>query len=97
MDFTLGPLNSYMRIKTGVPKHGDKQACKSTKRIYVEEFELSSIDQKISLVTGGVHRIGRAIALALAEHGSHVVIHFNQSEKEARRTAQDIETLGVSS
>jgi 3-oxoacyl-[acyl-carrier protein] reductase/pteridine reductase len=44
---------------------------------------------KTILVTGAAKRIGRAIALRLAEEGARVAIHFNSSETEARRTAQE--------
>lgn len=50
--------------------------------------------QKVALVTGAAKRIGRSIALALAQHGWHVVVHYRQSADEARATVRDIEALG---
>jgi NAD(P)-dependent dehydrogenase (short-subunit alcohol dehydrogenase family) len=44
---------------------------------------------KTVLVTGAAKRIGRGIALHLAKHGFRVAIHYNTSEDEARRTAED--------
>ena len=44
---------------------------------------------KTILVTGAAKRIGRAIALRLAEEGARVAIHFYTSEAEARRTADE--------
>jgi 3-oxoacyl-[acyl-carrier protein] reductase/pteridine reductase len=41
----------------------------------------------VVLVTGAARRIGRAIALRLAEEGAHVAIHYHRSEAEARCTA----------
>jgi NAD(P)-dependent dehydrogenase (short-subunit alcohol dehydrogenase family) len=41
------------------------------------------------LVTGAAKRIGRGIALHLAERGFRVAIHYNNSEAEARRTAEE--------
>jgi len=50
---------------------------------------------RVALVTGGAQRLGRAIALALAEAGFAVAIHFNASGEAAERTAADIRALGV--
>jgi 3-oxoacyl-[acyl-carrier protein] reductase/pteridine reductase len=44
---------------------------------------------KIILVTGAAKRIGRGIVLRLAQEGARVAIHYNRSEAEARRTADD--------
>lgn len=41
------------------------------------------------LVTGAAKRIGRAIALRLGREGARVLIHYNSSEDEARRTAEE--------
>ncbi len=49
---------------------------------------------KVALVTGAAKRIGRHIALALAQRGWDVVVHFGHSEEEARATVRDIEQLG---
>jgi len=38
-----------------------------------------------ALVTGAAHGIGRAIALALAEAGADVAVHYGHSADEARR------------
>jgi NAD(P)-dependent dehydrogenase (short-subunit alcohol dehydrogenase family) len=48
-----------------------------------------------ALVTGGAHRLGRAIALALAQAGADVVIHYHQSAQKAERTLADLRALGV--
>jgi NAD(P)-dependent dehydrogenase (short-subunit alcohol dehydrogenase family) len=44
---------------------------------------------KVILVTGAAKRIGRGIALRLAEEGARVAIHYGRSEAEARRTAEE--------
>ena len=49
----------------------------------------------VALVTGGAHRVGRAITLELARAGANVVILFNASAGHAQKTAQDADALGV--
>jgi 3-oxoacyl-[acyl-carrier protein] reductase/pteridine reductase len=49
---------------------------------------------KTALVTGGAHRIGRAIALALANAGADVAITFRTSNSDAARTVAEIAALG---
>jgi 3-oxoacyl-[acyl-carrier protein] reductase/pteridine reductase len=44
---------------------------------------------KVVLVTGSAKRIGRGIALRLAAEGARVAIHYDRSEQEARRTAEE--------
>ncbi len=50
---------------------------------------------KAALVTGGAKRIGRTIALALAEAGADVAITFRGSAAEAAKTCDEIRALGV--
>lgn len=47
-----------------------------------------------AVVTGAAVRIGRAIALALAEDGCDIVLHYGTSEVDALATAKEIERLG---
>ncbi|MEW6579379.1 MAG: SDR family oxidoreductase [Chloroflexota bacterium] len=53
------------------------------------------LQDKIAVVTGGAHRIGKAIALALACEGAHVAVHYGGSEAAARDTVAKIKSLGV--
>jgi len=46
------------------------------------------------IITGSARRIGRELALASAKAGASVIIHHNQSQKEAEQTANDISKLG---
>lgn len=50
---------------------------------------------KVAIVTGAARRVGRAIGLALAARGAHVVITYNRSAAEAQETQRDIEAHGV--
>jgi 3-oxoacyl-[acyl-carrier protein] reductase/pteridine reductase len=48
-----------------------------------------NLKDRIVLVTGAAKRIGRGIALRLAREGARVAIHYDRSEAEARRTAEE--------
>lgn len=47
------------------------------------------------LITGAAKRIGRAIALHLAECGHDIALHYHRSKTEAEATAADIRQAGV--
>lgn len=51
------------------------------------------LEGKVALVTGGAHRLGRALATALARAGAHLAIHYHEAGEEAERTAAAIEAL----
>jgi NAD(P)-dependent dehydrogenase (short-subunit alcohol dehydrogenase family) len=55
---------------------------------------VNAASPKAALVTGAGKRIGRAIALALAETGWAVAIHYNRSAAEANETVAAIEAKG---
>ena len=48
-----------------------------------------------ALITGGAKRLGRAMALALAERGFDIALHYAGSEDEAESTVAEIRALGV--
>lgn len=48
-----------------------------------------------ALVTGGAIRLGRAIALSLAEAGMDVAISYHRSARAARQTLADLRRYGV--
>jgi len=49
----------------------------------------SDLTGKVILVTGAAKRIGRGIALRLAERGARVLIHYGESVEEARKTSAE--------
>jgi len=53
------------------------------------------LEGKIALITGAGHRVGKSIALALAEEGCDLMIHFNQAGEAAAETAKQAQSLGV--
>ena len=50
---------------------------------------------KVALITGSGVRVGKRIALALAERGMHVAVHYHTSAEPARETVAEIRALGV--
>lgn len=53
------------------------------------------LEGKSVLVTGAAKRIGRTIALTLAEQGANVAITYLSSQREAEQTVRDIAKSGV--
>lgn len=51
-------------------------------------------DGKVAIVTGGAVRLGQALALALAEHGIRVAVHYAFSAGPAEETVAEIHKLG---
>jgi len=47
----------------------------------------------VALITGGAVRVGRAIALSLAEAGWDIALHYNSSAEQAEMMAGDIRSL----
>ena len=50
---------------------------------------------KTALITGGAHRVGKAITLALAGAGANVVVNYYRSASAAEETAAEARALGV--
>jgi NAD(P)-dependent dehydrogenase (short-subunit alcohol dehydrogenase family) len=53
-----------------------------------------NLEGKVALVTGGAVRLGRAIALGLAEQGADVAISYSSSAGPSERVAGEIVALG---
>jgi len=54
----------------------------------------SNLSGKTALVTGASRGIGRATALALAQAGAQVIVHYSSGEKEATAVVTDIRNAG---
>lgn len=50
---------------------------------------------KTALITGGAHRVGKAITMALAQAGANVIVNYNTSAAAAEETMADARALGV--
>ena len=53
-----------------------------------------SLAGRVALVTGSAKRLGRAVALRLAEEGADVIIHYRSSAGEAQLAVAEIEKTG---
>ena len=51
-------------------------------------------ENKVAIVTGAAMRLGRAQALALAEQGVRLVIHYNASSGPAAEVVRQIQSMG---
>lgn len=57
-------------------------------------FTKDFLKGKVALVTGASRGIGRGIALALAESGADVVVHYARKTSMAQEVVKEIEALG---
>jgi NAD(P)-dependent dehydrogenase (short-subunit alcohol dehydrogenase family) len=55
---------------------------------------MTNLNGKTALVTGASRGIGRAIALALAKAGAHVLVHFGSAENAANAVVEAIRAAG---
>jgi pteridine reductase len=52
------------------------------------------ISGRIALVTGGAHRVGRALSVALADAGMRVAINYNSAAAEADALVSELSARG---
>ena len=57
--------------------------------------QVKELTGKVALVTGGAVRVGREIALALADAGADVAIGYHRSAADARATVRELYARGV--
>jgi pteridine reductase len=54
-----------------------------------------SLAGRSALVTGGAHRVGKAIVMALAAHGMRLVVHYHGAAAAAEATIRELHDMGV--
>ncbi len=55
---------------------------------------MTTLQNKTALVTGASRGIGRATAVALAEAGAHILVHYGRSAREAESLVTGIRSHG---
>jgi NAD(P)-dependent dehydrogenase (short-subunit alcohol dehydrogenase family) len=58
-------------------------------------LDANPLSGKTALVTGGAKRIGKALALRLAQAGADVAVTYRGSAEEAAQTVSELSALGV--
>jgi pteridine reductase len=54
------------------------------------------MQKKVALITGsGKQRVGNAVALALAERGYAIALHYNRSAEDARQSVAELRQKGI--
>jgi pteridine reductase len=54
-----------------------------------------NLQGSVALVTGGAHRVGRAIVLALGRAGARVIVHYRSSADAAQAIQEELQALGI--
>jgi NAD(P)-dependent dehydrogenase (short-subunit alcohol dehydrogenase family) len=82
------------------PQHQDRQPGLEKDMIPDPQFAKPSVPLggrllgKVAVITGGDSGIGRAVAVAFADEGAHVVISYLDEEVDARKTKEVVEERG---
>jgi NAD(P)-dependent dehydrogenase (short-subunit alcohol dehydrogenase family) len=56
--------------------------------------EAVDLKNKVALVTGGAHRVGKAITLELAQAGANLIVNYHTADEAAQQTVAEVESLG---
>ncbi len=57
-------------------------------------MQAKPLEDQTAFVTGSGHRLGRAIALGLAQLGADIIVHYGGSRDAAMTTVSEIQALG---
>jgi len=53
------------------------------------------LDGKVTVITGGIRDIGKAISLKLASEGAKLVINYYDNSEQAEQTLEEVKALGA--
>ena len=53
-------------------------------------LKMTTLNNKVILITGGTRRIGSAIVRSLHDQGAKIIVHYNHSEREARELESEL-------
>lgn len=54
------------------------------------------LNGQVALVTGAAHRVGKKIAIALAQEGVNILVHYHSTDEDTvRETLHDLKSYGV--
>ena len=56
---------------------------------------MNLLENKVSIITGGTRGIGKAIAIKLAENGSHIAFTYVSSDDKAKALEEKLKSFGV--
>ena len=60
-------------------------------------IEITTLKDRVVLITGGARRVGAVVARALHSAGANLVIHYRKSEREAQSLAAELNGLRAGS
>lgn len=74
---------------------GVESEMKPAPKFDTKNFTSPRLKDKIAIITGGDSGIGRAVAVAFAKEGAHVVINYLEEEGDAEETKKHVEEQNV--
>jgi Dehydrogenases with different specificities (related to short-chain alcohol dehydrogenases) len=87
------PKRKLRPAKTVKAKQGQERKM-DPQPVYETERDPLRLRNKVAVITGGDSGIGRAVAIAFAKEGAHLVIAYHEDDEDATQTAVRVESIG---